>query len=422
MDQPWLRENWFSSPQTFAPEVQAGLNFPKSIEILDLSLDENGEGMSGARLSEEQKLSVAQILDEMGIHRIGVLGYPRRMTPEEASRYDEETQAAKRIARVVKNAQLIALATSREDIDRAATCGVQEVVIRKYVSHVQDAEVVPVERKIADFIQLAEHARSLGLRVAMMAQGITRADLDGEVREILTTVHDQFGLDELCLTDTHGVGTPPGYMYLVRRIKEWIDVPLHVHCHNHLGLGVANACLAAAAGASVIHTTVHGLGHFSGLAPLEEVAVALSAGFGVQLGLNLEKLYQLSQDIQRYTGIHMPPHKPVVGARAFVMSNDVFYNQQNIDRSRAGVPRTATLPYLPEMVGNAERVYLGEGLSRVAIMWKLELIGRAANAQQVDAIYAATTRLFDQKKREVSEEEFLEIVEANLAAPSRRQG
>jgi isopropylmalate/homocitrate/citramalate synthase len=420
MTEPWIREQWFSSPQTFSPEVQGGMKFPRKIELLDLTLDENGEGMAGAHLTEEQKLTVAQILDEIGVHRIGVLGYPARVTPEEISQLEDEVAAARKVSRLLKNARPVALATTRADIDRALQAGARDVVIRKYLSHVQDIEPEPNEKKIEDFIALGAYARERGLVVAMLAQGITRASMD-DIEEILGAIHREFRLDEVCLTDTHGVGTPQGYKYLVERLKRWLPIPFQVHCHNHLGLGVANACFAVAAGAEVIHTTVHGLGHFSGLAPLEEVAVALPVGYGVDLGLCYERLFELSRLVERYTGIEMPPHKPVVGMRAFVMSNDAFYNQLNLDRARAGLPRINTLPYLPELVGNRERVYLGEGLTRIAVVWNLRLIGVEADDADVDAIFAATNRLSQAQKRAITDEEFAVIVDGvkSLRSPVR---
>jgi 2-isopropylmalate synthase len=412
--QPWIRDQWFSSPQTFAPEVKKDLNFPRKIEILDLSLDENGEGMSGAHLTEDQKLVVAKLLDEMGVHRIGVLGYPMRVTPDEIENLKDEVANAKKIAKSVKNARLVALSTTLDDIDRAADCGVSQVIIRQYLTHVQDLEPESNEQKIEHFAELARRARSHGLSVGMLGQGVTRADL-GDIRTILTAIDQEGLLDELCLTDTHGVGTPQGYSYLVSSVRQFLNVPLQVHCHNHLGLGVANACMAAAAGASIIHTTVHGLGHLAGLAPLEEVAVALQVGYGIELDLNLEGLFELSQVMQRFTGIRVPPHKPVVGMQAFVMSNDAFYNQMNIDRLRAGLPRINTLPFLPEMVGNRERVYLGKGLTRQAVQWNLELEELKATDKQIDDIYSNMLELIEHRLDQVTDEEFREVATAVLA-------
>ncbi|MCO5084416.1 MAG: hypothetical protein M9955_22520 [Rhizobiaceae bacterium] len=250
MAQPWIKDQWYSSPHTFSTEVQQDLQFPNKVELLDLSLDENGEGMSGAHLTEDQKLTIAGLLDDLGVHRIGILGYPPRVTPEEIGRLKIEVSAAKRVAKAVKKAKLVALSSTREDIDRAAECGAGQVIIRQYLSHVQDITAESNAEKVANFLALATHARSHGLSVAMLAQGITRADV-GDIRTILSAIDREGMLDEVCLTDTHGVCTPQGFHYLVSFVRHFLKSPVQVHCHNHLGLGVANACLAASAGASI---------------------------------------------------------------------------------------------------------------------------------------------------------------------------
>lgn len=414
MAQPWIKNQWYSSPHTFSAEVQQGLRFPDKIELLDLSLDENGEGMSGAHLTEDQKLTIAGLLDDLGVHRIGILGYPPRVTPDEVDQLKIEVAAAKRVAKTVKKARLVALSSTREDIDRAAECGASQVIIRQYLSHVQDITPESNAEKIENFLALASHARSHGLSVAMLAQGITRADVS-DIRAILSTIDREGLLDEVCLTDTHGVGTPQGLHYLVSFIRQFLKAPIQVHCHNHLGLGVANACLAASAGAGIIHTTIHGLGHFAGLAALEEVTAALQVGYGVDLRLNLEGLFELSQLFQRFTGIEMPPHKPVVGMRAFVMANDAFYNKLNMDRAKGGVPKINVLPFLPEVVGNRERVFLGEGLTREAVQWNIQLEGLSSSETQVDLIHASIMELVRRKEGPATDAEFRSVVEAILA-------
>ncbi|MCO5084418.1 MAG: hypothetical protein M9955_22530 [Rhizobiaceae bacterium] len=165
----------------------------------------------------------------------------------------------------------------------------------------------------------------------------------------------------------------------------------------------------------IIHTTIHGLGHFAGLAALEEVVAAIQIGYGIDLGLNLEGLFELSQVFQRFTGIEMPPHKPVVGMRAFVMANDAFYNKLNMDRVKGGVPKINVLPFLPELVGNRERVYLGEGLTREAVQWNLELEGLSSSETQVDLIHVSIMDLVSRKGAPATDAEFRGVADAILA-------
>ncbi len=55
-------------------------------------------------------------------------------------------------------------------------------------------------------------------------------------------------------------------------------------------MAVANAMAAVRGGANVIHATVNGLGEFAGQVPVEELAVSLGIHFGIDCGLDLERL------------------------------------------------------------------------------------------------------------------------------------
>ena len=139
-------------------------------------------------------------------------------------------------------------------------------------SNYYSVEYEPVDEKIYSFIELANYSRDQGVQVGMMAQDITRADLS-ETQTLICTIDENFGMDEVCVTDSQGLGNPIGFYHLIRLIKEWLgDTPISVHCHNHIGMGVANACAATAAGAQIIHTTVNGLGHHAGMPPTSKKA------------------------------------------------------------------------------------------------------------------------------------------------------
>ncbi len=44
-------------------------------------------------------------------------------------------------------------------------------------------------------------------------------------------------------------------------MREWLkEVPIEIHCHNDFGLALANTLASIASGASVISSTINGLG------------------------------------------------------------------------------------------------------------------------------------------------------------------
>ena len=97
---------WYTGVYNLIPEVTGGMEFPQKVEILDLTLDENGEGMAGAYMTEEEKLTVARMLNQMGIHRIGVLGFPSPISREEVA-------AARKITHAGLKTKFQTLATSK---------------------------------------------------------------------------------------------------------------------------------------------------------------------------------------------------------------------------------------------------------------------------------------------------------------------
>ena len=71
--------------------------------------------------------------------------------------------------------------------------------------------------------------------------------------------------------------TPAAMRYLVREVRKVVDVPVEVHCHNDHGLALANCLAAVEEGASVISSSVNGLGERAGLAATEEIIIALTS-------------------------------------------------------------------------------------------------------------------------------------------------
>ncbi len=397
MNQKWEEPFWYSGVYNFLPEVRREMTFPKKVEICDLTLDEDGEGMAGAYMTEDEKVSLATLLDEIGIHRIGVLGFPSPISKEEVA-------ATKKIMSKGLRAKFQSLATTKDDVDSAIEAGVGGIILRKPCSDLYTPKPEPTEKKINDFVALAGYAKSKGLHIGMMAQDITRAD-PATTQEMICSIHKQVGLDELCVTDSQGVANPFGMSYLIRKIKTWADVPLSVHCHNHLGMGVANACAAVASGAQIVHTTVNGVGHFAGMPPLEEVAIALRVGFGIDLGIRYDRLYELSKTVEKYTGVKMQPHKPVVGDMMFSRSEERKDIQEMMDHMKSGLLK-AYLPYLPEFVGNRLRVVMAEKTTRLAVEFNLAEMGIKATEQQIDEIHRQVKMLAMKERRIVPEEEF----------------
>ena len=77
-----------------------------------------------------------------------------------------------------------------------------------------------------------------------------------------------------------------------------------------------------AAGADLVHGTVNGIGERAGNVALEEVAIALDHGYGVET-LDLSQVYDLAQLVANATDVSLPPNKAVVGENAFTHESGI---------------------------------------------------------------------------------------------------
>ena len=111
---------------------------------------------------------------------------------------------------------------------------------------------------------------------------------------------------ELVLADTIGVATPSAVRSLVERVHA-LGKPVGFHGHNTRNTGYANALAALEAGAAVLDASIGGLGgcpyapRATGNIATEDL-VYLLEGEGIQTGVDLDALVQVSQWLEGVLG------------------------------------------------------------------------------------------------------------------------
>jgi len=125
------------------------------------------------------------------------------------------------------------------------------------------------------------------------------------------------GARRVTIYDTNGSSDPFEIYGLVKRLKEDLDVPLFFHGHNDLGLATANSLAAVYAGAEGLDVTINGLGDRAGNASLEEVVLCLYLR-DFETKVILKDLRQLSQTVEKESGLSVSKLAPVVGRHIFV--------------------------------------------------------------------------------------------------------
>ena len=393
---PWVGDNYWVSHFNYDREVLSRLHFPDEVVFHDVTL-RDGEQTPGVVFRKDEKVEIARRLDEVGVQRIEA-GMPVVS--------QEDFEAVREIAHLGLSAKVIAFSRMlREDVDAALRADVSGVITEAPVGIPKLRQFGwSYDQVIEKSIDVVSYAKAHGLWVALFGVDSTRADPEFLIRlfrEVDAAAHH----DSVVLADTFGCTSPEAYGKFVSVIRRSIPQTIEVHTHNDFGLAVATAISGLANGASVVHTSVNGLGERAGNASFEEVALALKLLYGARVRVKFERLKELSELVQRYSGVRLAPNKPVVGDR-------VFTREAGISIAGWIKYHLGSEAYLPEVVGNRHGVLLGKKSGSHTIEWKLGELGISATKEQVDEILRLVKRRAEEKKSNVTDEEFVEIVKS----------
>lgn len=397
----WKGDKWFGSPWNFMDEVRAGFNFSDQIKVHDMTL-RDGEQQAGIFFTKDDKIRIAEALAEANVHRIEA-GMPAVSPSDEA--------AIKEIVKRDFGPQIFAFSRCMiDDVKRAVDCGVSGVVMEIPSSEhiIEYAYQWSLEKAIDLSIESTAYAHEHGLEVVFFPIDFTRAEVNW-VLDLITRVADEGHMDALTVVDTFGVCSPPGMQQLVRRVKAHIDKRLEAHFHADFGLAVANTITALAEGVEVMHTTVLGLGERAGSAAMEEVAMALLTMYGIDIGLDYAKLYDLAKLVQQLSGQAVPTNKAIVGDGLFKIESGIIASWlKNCGYEHA----TELFPYRWDLVGQSPpEVVLGKGSGLDSVKIWLERIGIELSDTEAGEVLGAVKEISLNKKILLTEENLRAIVE-----------
>jgi isopropylmalate/homocitrate/citramalate synthase len=360
--------------------------------------------------NKEDKIRIARKLDELGVHRIEA-GMPAVSS--------EDMEAVKAIAHEGLNARIFCFARCmKRDVDLALDCDVDgiEMEIPSSEHLIKYAYGWPLEKALELPIEATRYAADHGLHVAFFTIDATRANLNWWFK-IMNKVATEGHMDSLVLVDTFGVCTPEAIRYFTRKALEQFNKPIEAHFHNDFGLAVANTLAAVTEGVQIVHTTVNGIGERMGNADLAEVALSLEALYGIKLGLNYNKLYELSKLVEELSGVRMPPHKPVVGDGAFKVESGIIAGWWT--RLEEADKPLIMFPYTWNLVGQkGVELLLGKKSGRDSIIKKLKEIGEDPSKSDIDKILEEVKKEAIKRKSPIPDEVFKQILKKYKAAYS----
>ena len=375
------------------------MNLSDKIYIFDTTL-RDGEQTPGVALTVDEKMQIAQKLNNLGVDKIEV-GFPASSKGE--------IESAKRINSLSLDSTLVGLARSLErDIDAVIESDLDYVHTFIGTSPLHRDYKLKMSKQaiIETAVNAVEYAKDHGLTVEFSAEDATRTARDF-LFEVFNSVVDA-GADFLDVPDTVGVLTPVFTRELITDIRNNFSAPISVHFHNDFGLATANSLTAIECGANQAHVTVNGLGERTGNCSLEELVITLKVAYGIDLGLDTTRLYSLSHLVGRFTGVKMPVNKPIVGDNAFAHESGIHVH---------GILNNANTyePMSPELVGHSRRIVLGKHTGANALKSKLKEYHIDLNDDQFCKVFEEIKSLGDSGKC-VTDDDLIAIATTELGS------
>jgi 2-isopropylmalate synthase len=385
------------------------------VRIFDTTL-RDGEQCPGASMTFEEKLDVAELLDEMGVDIIEA-GFPI------ASNGDFESVAE--IARRAKNAVIAGLSRAQDkDIDRCAEAvkHARRPRIHTFIStspvHMKWKLQMEPQAVYELVIRQVTRARNHVDDVEWSCEDGTRTEHDFLCRCVEAAI--KAGATTINIPDTVGYTVPEEYYSLIKMVRERVpnsdQAIFSVHCHDDLGMAVANSLAGVRAGARQIECTINGIGERAGNAALEEVVMAMKVrndAMPFTTGVDAQMLMRASRLVSAVTSFPVQYNKAIVGRNAFAHESGIHQDGM--------LKHTQTYEIMrPEDVGVKQTsLVMGKHSGRHAFREKLKEMGYELGDNALEDAFRRFKDLADRKKI-VYDEDIAALVDDEIAAAHDR--
>jgi len=368
------------------------------IMLVDTTL-RDGEQTAGVVFSNREKLRIAKMLDNLGVHQIEA-GIPVMG--------GDEKQVIREMVGYGLQASIMAWNRANvEDIQHSLDCGVDAVAVSISTSDIHITHKLRTSREwvLKNMTKSVEFAKKSGVYVSVNGEDASRSDFDFLVKFIQEG--RAAGADRFRFCDTVGVMEPFKTYEVISRLIDATGIEIEMHTHNDFGMATANALAGVKAGARFIGVTVNGLGERAGNAALEEVAMALKCLFDLHLGVNTRDFLNLCEYVARASGRTLYPSKPIIGANTFAHESGIHADGVLKNPSTYEV-------FSPEEVGLERQIIIGKHSGSKAVKMKFLEYGIDLSDEDADGLLAVVRSVTIDMKRHLFDKELMYIYEDYL--------
>jgi 2-isopropylmalate synthase len=318
------------------------------------------------------KIRVAEKLDDFGVDYIEG-GWPGS-NPKDAAFFTEAAKRKWKKARITAFGMTRRGRTKVEDDAQVqmlldAQTPAVTIVGKTWPLHVTEVFQVSLEENLAMISDTVAYLKSHGREVLYDAEHFFdsfREDPDYSIATIKAA--QDAGADLVVLCDTNGGSLPEWIHDVTVKAIAVLGRGVGIHTHDDSGVGVANAMAGVRAGAVQVQGTINGYGERVGNCNLTTVMPNLQLKMGIDLGLDLSHLRDLSNFVDELANVPHHIRAPYVGSAAFTHKGGLHVHAvQKLARTYEHVD--------PTLVGNERVITISDMSGQSNVIMKAETLG-----------------------------------------------
>ena len=307
------------------------------IEIMDTTL-RDGEQTSGVSFSASEKLSIARLLlEELKVHRVEIASARVSDGERDAVRaLCEWGQATGNLNKL----EVLGFLDNGKSIQWIKDVGAKVVNIlskgsekhcRLQLKQTPEEHAENIRREVA-------RAVDAGLEVNLYLEDWSNGmkNSPSYVFNLMNAIMD-LPIKRFLLPDTLGILNPYDTLAFMHKMTtRYPSLHFDFHAHNDYDLATANVYAAIKGGAKGIHATINGLGERAGNATLSSALAVIHDQLQCETGVDESKVNKASRIVASFSGITIPPNKPIIGESVFTQcagvhadgdnKNNLYYN------------------------------------------------------------------------------------------------
>ena len=266
----------------------------KPLGITELALRDAHQSLLATRMRIDDMLPIADKLDRVGFWSIESWG---GATFDACIRYlgEDPWERIRRLKAAMPNTpqqmlfrgqNILGYRHYADDLVRkfVERCAVNGVDVFRIFDAMND--VRNLETAIKATLEVGKHAQGT---ISYTVSDVHTIDLWVDMGKRL----EDMGSHSICIKDMAGLLRPYTAYELVSRLKEAVEIPIHMHCHATTGLSIATLVKASEAGIDNIDTAVSSMSMTYGHSPTESL-VAILEGTDRDTGLDILLLEEIA--------------------------------------------------------------------------------------------------------------------------------